>query len=268
MFDEMTLSILHQLKLHGMARSFEERIKQPQHAGLSHEEFVGLLVQDEKTYRENRRLKRLLQNAQLKYPMAAMEDINYRQERGLNKQVMLQLANTQWIEQHHSVLFTGATGLGKSWLACALGNLSARAGFSVVYHRAQRLLKSLHQARGDGSHLRMLMQLAKVRLLIIDDFLLTPLSEEERVDFLEILEDRYAAGATVITSQYPIKDWHERIGDPTIADGICDRLFHNAYKIELRGKDSLRKPEGAATNRTSATTATNGQEDHTKSATR
>lgn len=244
MLNEMTINTLQRLKLFGMARSLEERIQSPQHAELSHEEFVGLLVEDEKTYRENKRLKRLLKKAKLKYPSAAMEDINYRHERGLNKQVMLQLANTQWVDNHRNVLLAGVTGLGKSWLGCALGNLAARAGYTVVYHRAARLLEALHQARGDGSHLMALAKLAKVQLLIIDDFLLTPLSEEERVDFLEIIEDRYAAAATVITSQYLTKDWHERIGDATIADAICDRLFHNAHKIELRGKDSIRKLEG------------------------
>jgi DNA replication protein DnaC len=244
MLNEMTISILHRLKLFGMTRGLEERLHNPQHAELSHEEFVGLLVEDEKIHRDNKRLKRLLKNAKLKYPSAAMEDINYRQERGLNKQVMLQLANTQWIGQHRNVIFTGATGLGKSWLACALGNLAARAGLSVAYHRTPRLLEMLHQARGDGTHLRALAHLAKTQLLILDDVLLTPLSEEERVDFLEIVEDRYAAGATVLTSQYGGKDWHERIGDPTIADAICDRLFHNAYKIDLQGKESIRKLEG------------------------
>ena len=246
MLNETTLNTMHHLKLFGMARSLEERLNSQQHAELSHAEFVGLLVEDEKTHRENKRLKRLLKKANLKHTSAAMEDINYRQERGLNRQVMLQLANTQWIDHHRNVLFTGATGLGKSWLACALGNLAARAGYSVVYYRGARLLESLHRARGDGSHLRALAQLAKIRLLILDDILLTPLSEEQRVDLLEIVEDRYAAGATVITSQYAPKDWHERIGDATIADAICDRLFHNAYKIELKGKQSIRKLESAA----------------------
>jgi DNA replication protein DnaC len=245
MLNEMTLNTMHNLKLFGMARSLEERLSNPQHAELSHAEFVGLIVEDEKTHRENKRLKRLLKKASLKHASAAMEDINYRQERGLNRQVMLQLANTQWIDHHRNVLFTGATGLGKSWLACALGNLAARAGYSVGYHRETRLLESLHRARGDGSHLRALAQLAKTRLLILDDILLTPLSEEQRVDLLEIVEDRYAAGATVITSQYAPKDWHERIGDATIADAICDRLLHNAYKIELKGKQSIRKLESA-----------------------
>lgn len=244
MLNEMTLNILNRLKLFGMARGLEERLKSPQHAELSHEEFVGLLVEDENIHRENKRLKRLLKKAKLKYPNAAMEDINYRHERGLNKQVMLQLANTQWIDHHRSVLFTGPTGLGKSWLACALGNLAARAGYTVVFHRTPRLLETLHQNRGDGSYLTTLAQLAKTQFLILDDFLLTPLSEQERVDFLELIEDRYAAAATVITSQYACADWYERIGDPTIADAICDRLLHSAYKIELQGKESIRKADG------------------------
>lgn len=244
MLNETTINTLNKLKLFGMARGLEERLRSPQHAELSHEEFVGLLVEDEKTCRENRRLKRLLKKAKLKYASAAMEDIDYRHDRGLKKQVMLQLANSQWLDAHRAVLFTGATGLGKSWLACALGNLAARAGYSVAYHRAHRLLETLHEARGDGSHLAALTKLAKVRMVILDDFLITPLSEEERVNFLEIVEDRYGSASTVITSQYPMQDWHDRIGDPTIADAICDRLFHNAYKIALSGKDSIRKVEG------------------------
>lgn len=138
------------------------------------------------------------------------------------------------------MLLSGPTGVGKSYIACALGNLAARAGLTVLYLRAPRLFEQLQQARGDGSHLRVLGRLAKVQLLIVDDFLITPLDDIQRQDFLEIVEDRYAASATVLTSQCPVKDWHAAIGDPTLADAICDRLVHNAYKIELRG-DSIRK---------------------------
>jgi DNA replication protein DnaC len=242
MLNEQTIATLNALKLFGMARAFEERLNNAQHADLSHAEFVGLLVQDEKTYRDNQRLKRLLRNARLRQP-AALEDVDYRHPRDLSKQVVLELCSTQWIDAHRNVLITGPTGIGKSYIACALGNFAARAGYPVLYLRAPRLFETLQQARGDGSHLKTLTRLAKVQLLIIDDFLLTPPTEWERRDLLEIVEDRYQSGATVITSQCPIGDWHPNIGDPTLADAICDRLFHNAYKIELRG-DSMRKNQG------------------------
>ncbi|MDP6511184.1 MAG: IS21-like element helper ATPase IstB [Dehalococcoidia bacterium] len=242
MLNEQTIATLNAMKLFGMARGFEQRLNSPQHAELSHDEFVGLLVQDEKTYRDNQRLKRLLKNARLRQ-QAALEDIDYRHPRGLSKQMLLELSSTRWIDAHRNVLVTGPTGIGKSYLACALGNFAARAGYSVLYLRAPRLFEVLQQARGDGSHLKTLTRLAKAQLLIIDDFLLTPPADRERRDLLEIVEDRYQSGSTVITSQCPIRDWHPNIGDPTLADAICDRLFHNAYKIELKG-DSMRKDQG------------------------
>lgn len=244
MLNEQTIATLNALKLFGMARGLEERLNNPNHAELSHAEFVGLLAQDEKTYRDNQRLKRLLKNARLRQ-VACMEDIDYRHPRGLSKQVMLELSSTRWLDAHRNVLITGPTGIGKSYLACALGNFAARAGYTVLYVRAPRLFETLQQARGDGSHLKTLTRLAKVQLLIIDDFLLTPPTDWERRDLLEIVEDRYQSGATVITSQCPTGDWYPNIGDPTLADAICDRLLHNAYRIELRG-DSMRTRSGSA----------------------
>ena len=241
MLNQQTLSTLNQLKLFGMAKGFEDRQNNPAHAELSNQEFLGFLVEDEKIYRENKRLQRLLRNAKLKIP-AAIEDVDTRTPRGLNKQVLLNLANIQWVESHGNVLLCGPAGVGKSFIACALGHLAARAGYTVLYVRAPRLFESLHQSKADGSHLKALAKLSRAQLLIVDDFLLTPLSEPERRDFLEIVEDRYGAGATVITSQCPIKEWHQNIQDPTIADAICDRLFHNASKIELKG-DSFRKKQ-------------------------
>jgi len=232
------MSILHSLKLFGMARSLEERLADPKQAALSHAEFVGLLVQDEKVHRDNLRLRRLLKKAKLRQE-ASLEDIDYGVSRGLSQQVILELANPQWITAHRNVLISGPTGVGKSFIACALGNAAARAGYTVLYIRAPRLFETLQQSRGDGSHLKALARLSRVQLLIIDDFLLTPLSDSERRDLLEVVEDRYQAGATVIASQCPIKDWHPNIGDPTLADAIMDRLLHNAYKVEMRG-DSMR----------------------------
>ncbi|MEK6662221.1 MAG: IS21-like element helper ATPase IstB [Pseudomonadota bacterium] len=244
MLNEQTLDTLNGMKLFGMAQSLPQRLADPKQAELSHGEFTGLLVQDEKTHRDNRRLARLLKNAKLRQP-AALEDIDYRHPRGLARQAMLELANGGWAAAGRNVLITGPTGVGKSYIACALGNLAARAGHPVLYARAPRLFEALAQARGDGSHLKTLTKLGKVQVLIIDDFLITPLTQVERKDFLEIIEDRYASTATVITSQCPLKDWHEAIGDPTLADAICDRLLHNAYKFELRG-DSIRKTRKAS----------------------
>ena len=244
MFNQQTMSILHSLKLFGLAKGFEERLADPKQASLSHAEFVGLLVQDEKICRDNLRLRRLLKKAKLRQE-AAMEDIDYGASRGLSQQVILELTNPQWVAAHRNVLISGPTGIGKSYIACALGNSAARAGYTVLYMRAPRLFESLQQARGDGSHLKALARLSRVQLLIIDDFLLTPLADWEQRDLLEVIEDRYQLGATVIASQCPMGDWHPAIGDPTLADAICDRLLHNAYKLELRG-DSMRIKSPAA----------------------
>lgn len=239
MLNEQTVTILNTLKLFGMARGFAQRLVDPRQAELSHAEFVALLAQDEKLYRDNQRLARLLKNARLRQ-QAALEDVDYAHPRGLTRQLMLELHDTGWMAAHRNVLISGPTGIGKSFIACALGNRAARAGYTALYTRAPRLFESLQQARGDGSHLKALARLGKAQLLIIDDLLLSPLSEWERRDLLEIVEERYGSGSTVITSQCPIMDWHPNIGDPTLADSICDRLLHNAYRIELRG-ESMRR---------------------------
>ena len=235
MLNETTISTLNALKIFGMAKSLPERLADPTQAELDHAEFVGLLVEDEKTYRENQRLKRILKNAKLRFPSACLEDVDYRHPRELPKTTMRELGSTRWIEAHRNVLFSGPTGIGKSWLACAVGNFAARAGFTVSYVRAPRLFETLQQSRGDGTHLKSLGRLAKVQVLILDDFLITPLAPPERKDLLEIIEDRYQAATTIIAGQCPVKRWHDAIGDPTLADAICDLLVHNAYKIELKG---------------------------------
>ena len=239
MLNEQTVQTLNALKLFGMARSFADKIAHPSSADLSHQEFFGLIVQDEKTYRDNLRLGRLLHNAKLNQP-ACLEDIDYKHPRGLNKQTLLELSSQDWIAHHRNVLLTGPTGVGKSYIACALGNFAARQGYTVLYLRAPRLFETLLQAKADGSHLKTLNRLAKVQLLILDDLFLTPLDDPQRNDLIEIIEDRYRKNPTVITSQCPTKEWHHIIGEPTIADAICDRLLHHSYKIELKG-ESIRK---------------------------
>jgi len=235
-----TLRKMNEMKLFGMARSFEEFSKTADHRDLSAEEVLGLLVDDEYIHRKNNRLTRLLQQAKLRIPQACLEEIDYRHPRGLVKSQIIGLQNTDWIESSHNILIAGPTGIGKSYLGSAFGQWACRQGYPTLYQRSPRLLGDLYASRGEGAYLKHLGRLARVKVLIIDDFGLHAMNDQERKDFLEIVEDRYKSGATVITSQLPVKDWHEHIGDPTIADAIMDRLLHGAYKIELRG-ESMRK---------------------------
>ena len=239
MLNEQTITKMQEMKLLGMAQFFKEMAGKPEHSDLTHDEFVGLLIDAEATSRENRKMQRLLRDARLKQ-QACLEDIDYRHSRGLHKQTLLELSTGQWLVNHQNVLISGPTGVGKTYLACAIGNSVCRQGHSVFYTRAPRLFNTLFQTRADGSYLKYLAKLARFNLLIIDDLGLSPMSENERKDFLEIVEDRSLTTSLIISSQVPVKDWYQIIGDPTIADAVCDRLLHNAYKIELKG-ESLRK---------------------------
>lgn len=239
MLNQQTLQHLRELKLTGMADAFAQQLEQPATQQLSFEERLALLVDRERTQRDNRRLQRLLNAARLKQ-QACVEDINYQASRGLVRPQVASLINCEWIGARQNLHITGPTGTGKSWLACAFGQAACRRGLSVRYERTGRLLDELRIARGDGSYGKTLRQLARFDLLILDDFGLKPLSQSERHDLLEIIEDRHELHSTLLTSQLPISAWHSYLGEPTVADALLDRLLTNAHRLELKG-ESLRK---------------------------
>jgi DNA replication protein DnaC len=250
MLNNHTLDRLRALKLAGMADAFAEQLSQPSAHDLSFDERFSLLVDREATYRENRRLTRLLQLARLRQP-ACVEDIDYKHRRGLERAQMAQLVTCDWVRARHNLHITAPTGCGKSWLACALGNQACRQGLSTRYERVSRLLEDLRIARGDGSYGRRLSWLAKIDLLILDDFGLKPLAPQERHDLLEVIEDRNGSRSTLVTSQLPISSWHEYVGDPTVADALLDRLLNHAHRLELKG-ESLRQRSADLTQREQA----------------
>ncbi|MEX1669441.1 IS21-like element helper ATPase IstB [Zhongshania guokunii] len=235
-----TLQLLHSLRLTGMADALAQQLDQPTtYEELGFFERLSLLVNSESTCRDNRKIVRLLRQAKLRLN-AHPADIDYRARRGLHKDTLAQLLQLDWIRHHRNLLIEGATGTGKTFLACALGQTACEHGFSVRYFRASRLFEMLTVAHGDGSFGKLLAQLAKTELLIIDDWGLDILTQQQRNDLLEVVEDRHGRGATLITSQLPSTHWHEAIGEPTLADAILDRLLHNATKLQLKG-ESMRK---------------------------
>ena len=240
MLSEHTLDQLRSLRLDGMIRAIEEQTMNPAAAALSFDERLSLIVQREITWREDRRLQRLLKAAKLKVSDACVEDIDWRASRGLDRAVVTALAGGDWLRHGQNLLITGATGCGKTWLACALAHQAARSGFSVFYTRAARLFDELQVAHGDGSFARRLSQLAKLDLLLIDDFAISPVDAGQRNDLFELLDDRVGSRSTLITSQLPVKAWHTYLDDPTLADAILDRVVHSSHKIELKGR-SLRE---------------------------
>ncbi len=238
MLRHATLDQLAELKLHGMAKAFEEQLSMSDVSELSFDERLGLLVEREATERASRRLTARLRRAKLR-EQAAIEDIDWRVRRGLDKGQILRLASCQWIAEHLNVLITGKAGVGKTFLACAFGHKACREGYTALYLRVPRLFRALAIARGDGSYEKLLKRYARTDLLVLDDWGLAPLGPTDRRDLLEILEDRYGARSTIVASQLPVKSWYEVIGDPTLADAILDRLVHNAYRVAMDG-DSMR----------------------------
>jgi DNA replication protein DnaC len=241
MLNHPTLDKLNTLKFYGMAQGLQDQAQHPAIDQLSFEERLGLLVDREITNRLDRRFKNRLQQAKLKQS-ASLEDIDYQANRGLDKALVQGFHDCQWIKKNLNILISGPTGVGKSWIACALAQKACREGYTALYQRVPRLFHELVLAKGDGSLNKLFSRLSKVDVLILDDWGLSKLTAEQRRDLLEILEDRHGSRSTIVTSQLPIDQWHDNIGDSTMADAIMDRLVHNAYKINLKG-ESLRKKQ-------------------------
>lgn len=243
MLDNPTLEKLAALKLHALARAWQEQQAQADVHELGFDERLALLVDAEWLARRNKRLARHLREAKLRLGQACVEDLDYAPERKLDKKTLRELATCRWVEEHHNVLITGKTGVGKSYVACALAQQACRRGYRALYRRASRLFDELTLARADGTYPKLLARLARIDVLVIDDWGLVPIGEAERRDLLEIVEDRHGNRSTILTSQLPVADWHDHVGDPTVADAICDRLLHNAHRIVLQGP-SLRRTKG------------------------
>ena len=235
MLTEQTMEKLKGLRLDVFAAAWAEQQKSPEHVSLSFDERLGLLVDAECLQRENRRLDRLLREAKLRLGEACIENIDYGPKRELDKAVVRQLATCRWVKEHHAVLISGSTGTGKTYLACALAQQACRQGHSALYRRAPRRFDELALARADGTYARLLAKIARIEVLVIDDWGLAQPREPEKHDLLEVLEDRCGNRATIMTSQVDPKHWHQLLGEPTLADAIVDRIINRAHKIALKG---------------------------------
>lgn len=242
MLDQLTYDKLVSMRLLGLADAWKKLQADPATQKLDVDERLGMLVDAEWTYRENRRMKRNLREAKLKMAQACVEDIDYPAKRKLDRKLIRQLATCKWVEMHQNIVVTGKTGVGKTYVACALAQQACRRGYRILYRRVSRLFDELTIAHADGSYPRLLTKLAKADVLILDDWGLAPVGATERRDLNEIMDDRYSLRSTIITSQMPTSAWHDHLGDPTSADAICDRILSNAHRITLDGPS--RRPEG------------------------
>ena len=241
MLNQQTLDKLYTMKLLGMADGFKEQLQQLFLQDLSFDQRFGMLVDSQWTWKENKRLKRLLKEAKLKL-QASVEDIDYKTSRGIEKSVLINLTSCNWIRNHQNLLISGPTGAGKTFLACALAQKACREGFRTLYLRMPQFFYQIALARADGTYGNLMKKFSKTHLLVLDDLGLTSLSDTERRDLLEVIEDRHGVSSTLITSQLPVENWHDHIGDPTIADAILDRIIHSAHRIQLKG-GSMRKKQ-------------------------
>jgi len=239
MLNHPTLDKLQTLRLPGMLKALSEQQQMPEINSLGFEERLGLLIDREMTERENRRLGSRLKKAKLRHS-CCVEDLDFKTSRGLDKALILSLAACTWIARGINVLICGPTGVGKSYLACALAHKACLEGYTALYLRLPRLFEELRLAKADGRYGKLMLSYSKTDLLVLDDWGLTPMTDPQRRDLLELLEDRYGRKSTIVTSQLPVTSWQEAIGDPTLADAILDRIVHNAHKIELKG-ESMRK---------------------------
>lgn len=239
MLMQQTIEKLNHMKLFGMVKGLDEQAASPESASLSFEERFSLLTDREWADREDRKLKRLLKDAKLKSP-ACLEDLDFSASRGLDRSTIASLSSFDWLDRHHHIIITGATGCGKTYLSCAFGNGACRRGFKTLYFRIPKLLEEIKIARVDGSYMRFLGKFSRCRLLILDDFGLSTLSEAEAKDLFEVIEECQGTGSLIVAGQLPVERWHEAIGNPTIADAILDRIVHNSYKFNLKG-GSMRK---------------------------
>ena len=244
MLYSQTLEKLKTLRLEGMAAALEEQRKQTSITKLEFEERLALLVERQWSWKENRALAARLQRAQLKIQNACLEDVNYATHRGLKRAQVEQLRASEWIKSNRNCIITGPTGVGKTYLGCAFGQQACRDGIRTIYYYAPKFFRGLQQAQADGSLTKLLKNLQKAQLLIVDDLGIASVGAKQYRDFLEILDDRNGIGSTLITSQFPVAQWHEMIADGTVADAILDRLVHNAYRLELKG-ESMRKHQAA-----------------------
>jgi DNA replication protein DnaC len=242
MLNQPTLEKLQTMKLHGMADAFRAQLETTDTSQLSFEERFAMLVDQQWLWKENRALARRLRLAKLR-ERGVIEDIDYQHPRGLDRKLIRTLASSEWVRQHQNLLLIGPTGIGKTWLGCALAQKACRDGFTILHKRSSELFRDLAVAHVDGSFGRLLTKLARIDILVLDDFAMAPLRDSERRDFLELCDDRYQRRSMILTSQLPLAHWHEQVGDPTLADSILDRLVHNAYRIELNG-ESMRKKRG------------------------
>lgn len=246
MLNQLTLDKLCAMRMRGMAEALQQQLQEPDIHQLSFEERLGLLIDRQWDWRENRSLERRLRTARLQGP-ACVEDIDYRTPRGLDRAVVRSLTQqSAWVEAHQNLFLTGSTGIGKTWLARAVAQKACRDGYTALFLKATELFRDLAASRADGSHSKLLYHLGRVDVLIVDDFCMAPMTEAERRDFLEICDARYQVHSTLLTSQLPVESWHAQIGDPTIADSILDRLVHNAHRIPLQG-ESMRRSRRSRT---------------------